>query len=118
MTPPTKTLQSNTCSTCGEKFEAKGPVRFCSSACEYKSRVPTEKFLPLHETRHETPEEQREYDLCRLLDYARAAGPILKGESMGALYDRGQTGRIVPISSIQVAEGLELYTAAVADHKL
>ncbi len=72
------------------------------------------------ERRVSSQEERREYDTCRLLEYARAAAQVLESSDpsqvTAQLTDRG--GMIVALGARELGVGLGYWAKAVAEHKL
>jgi hypothetical protein len=68
----------------------------------------------------ESQEDSREYDVCRLLDFARVAVRALREqvpmETTVMVLNR-TTGRPERISSQELAGGLEYFLQRVVDHK-
>ena len=74
----------------------------------------------MDERRVSSQEERREYDTCRLLEYARVAAQVLESSDpsqvTGRIRDRG--GEEVAVGPRELGVGLSYWATAVANHKL
>lgn len=68
--------------------------------------------------KHSSLAEEREYDICRLLDFGRVAAEMLKYNKFEAQCLCRADGKEHKVSRDEVSRALIYFTTRVAEHKL